>query len=147
MCCSAHFFSRPSQSRAKLFLVHSCSLWLFPTHSSSLWPTLAVSGAHELTRSLLGTFRRGCVATVYQALGAKVSITTFGFRNFKTILACNLMDIIHKTLKGLYQWRRKSCHYKLRILLLFGDQFQNVLINPIIIRKFTFSYCVTKPKL
>ena len=69
------------------------------------------------------------------------------FRNFKTILACNLMDIIHQTLIGLHQWRRKSCHYKLRILLLFDDQFQNVMIDPIIIRKFTFSYCVTKPKL
>ena len=147
MCCSAHFFSRPSQSRAKLFLVHSCSLWLFPTHSSSLWPTLAVSGAHELTRSLLGTFRRGCVATVYQALGAKVSFTSLSFRTFKTILACNIIDNINQTLKGLHQWRRKSCHYKLRILLLFGDQFHNVLINPITIRKFTFLYCATQLKL
>ena len=138
MCCSAHFFSRPSQSRAKLFLVHSCSLWLFPTHSSSLWPSLAVSGAHELTRSLLGTFRRGCVATVYQALGAKVSSTKFSFRTFKTILACNLMDNIHQTLKGLHQWRRKRCHCKLNILLHSGDQFYNVLTNSIIIRKFAF---------
>ena len=156
ICCSAHFFTR-LVTKLVVSQAFSCSLllslprfgslWLFLAHSGSLWPTLAVSGAHGLPRSLLGTLHRGCVATVYQALGAKVSITTFSFRNFKTFLACNLMDNIHQTLKGLHQWRRKSCHCKLHILLLFGDQFHNVLINPITIRKFTFLYCATQLKL
>ena len=122
-------------------LAHSCSLALY---SDSLWFSFQLTLA---LYPLLGSLRRCCVATVYQALGAKVSITTFSFRNFETFLACNLMDNIHQTLKGLHQWRRKSCHCQLHILLLFGDQFHNVLTNPITIRKFTFLYCATQLKL
>ena len=86
ICCSAHFFTRlvtklvVSQAfSCSLSLARFGSLWLFPAHSGSLWPTLAVSGAHGLTKSLLGLLRRGCVATV--------AFITFSFRTFKTNLA------------------------------------------------------------
>lgn len=52
------------QTRTKLSLTHSCplcltlSLLLIPTHSDSLWLTLALSGAHQLTRSLPGLRHR-----------------------------------------------------------------------------------------
>ena len=57
---------------------HSCSLsdlfcysrsfWLTPAHSDSLWLSRALSGTHRLTRSLLSSLRRSCVALVYSAL-------------------------------------------------------------------------------
>ena len=49
-----------------LILVHSDSLWL------TLALSLALSGAHRLTRSLLGSPRYGCVATVYPTLLLKL---------------------------------------------------------------------------
>ena len=52
--------------RCFVFLAHSDSLWLFPDYSASFRLTLALSlacsGAHRLTRSLLGSLRRSCVS-------------------------------------------------------------------------------------
>ena len=67
---------------------HSCSLsdlfcysrsfWLTPAHSDSLWLSRALSGTHRLTRSLLSSLRRSCVALVYPALVGAVFISTDG---------------------------------------------------------------------
>ena len=47
-----------------LSLAHSRSIWLTLTQSGSLWLSfwLTQAGAHPLTRSLLGSLRRGCIA-------------------------------------------------------------------------------------
>ena len=63
-------------------LTHFCSLWPFPAHSGSLCLTLAslslaLSGAHWLVRSLLGSLRRSCVALVCPALFSSILLEAF----------------------------------------------------------------------
>ena len=57
-----------------LTLAHSDSdpVWLSPAVTGFLFglPWLSLSGAHGLTRPLLGTLRRSCVASLYQALAS-----------------------------------------------------------------------------
>ena len=78
-----HFFISSGRSSEKnifatkkyhmsAFLAQSCSLWLYLWLSPSLWLwlTLTHSGSlsSAITRSLLGSLRRSCVAPVYPEL-------------------------------------------------------------------------------
>ena len=59
-------------------LYYSRSFRLTPAHSDSLWLSRALSGTHRLTRSLLSSLCRSCVALVYPALVGAVFIGTEG---------------------------------------------------------------------
>ena len=115
---------------AKLSLAHSGSLWLTLAHPCSfdlLWRclwltlwlslslvlipalthfgflrlTLALSGVHQLTRSLLGSLRRSSVAPVYQALIFK---TWHLLEHSKKKFYCRRVKSYSKWKKTYFRW-------------------------------------------